>query len=133
MKKLILLFITLTTLANISYASFPITENNTVLTAENLVIEDPNDEEQEEPSWMVFIYILNAIILISGFYLLLRTIWRAWKKRKWWARKLLPLLLLISLPTFLIGFVGHLISIVLLIILGIIMLIRKLMGKTIVW
>ena len=67
MKKLILLFITLTTLANISYASFPITENNTVLTAENLVIEDPNDEEQEEPSWMVFIYILNAIILISGF------------------------------------------------------------------
>ena len=86
MKKLILLFITLTTLANISYASFPITENNTVLTAENLVIEDPNDEEQEEPSWMVFIYILNAIILISGFYLLLRTIWRAWKKRKWWAR-----------------------------------------------
>jgi hypothetical protein len=133
MKKLILLFITLTTLANISYASFPITENNTVLTAENLVIEDPNDEEQEEPSWMVFIYILNAIILISGFYLLLRTIWRAWKKRKWWARKLLPLLLLISLPTFLIGFIGHLISIVLLIILGIIMLIRKLMGKTIVW
>ena len=67
MKKLILLFITLTTLANISYASFPITKNNTVLTAENLVIEDPNDEEQEEPSWMVFIYILNAIILISGF------------------------------------------------------------------
>ena len=133
MKKLILLFITLTTLANISYASFPITENNTVLTAENLVIEDPNDEEQEEPSWMVFIYILNAIILISGFYLLLRTIWRAWKKRKWWARKLLPLLLLISLPTFLIGFIGHLISIVLLIILGVIMLIRKLMGKTIVW
>ena len=133
MKKLILLFITLTTLANISYASFPITENNTVLTAENLVIEDPNDEEQEEPSWMVFIYILNAIIVISGFYFLLRTIWRAWEKRKWWARKLLPLLLLISLPTFLIGFIGHLISIVLLIILGIIMLIRKLMGKTIVW
>ena len=116
-----------------SYSSFPITENNTVLTAENLVIEDSNDEEQEEPSWMVFIYILNAIILISGFYLLLRTIWRAWEKRKWCARKLLPLLLLISLPTFLIGFIGPLISIILLIILGIIMLIRKLMGKTIVW
>tara|TARA_B110000444_G_scaffold236885_1_gene249126 strand:- start:518 stop:742 length:225 start_codon:yes stop_codon:yes gene_type:complete len=74
MKKILLLFITLTTLANVSYSSFPITENTTVLTAENLVIEDPNDEEQEEPSWMVFIYILNAIILISGFYLLLRTI-----------------------------------------------------------
>ena len=106
MKKLLLLFITLTTLTNVSYSSFPITENNTVLTAENLVIEDPNDEEQEEPSWMVFIYILNAIILISGFYLLLRTIWRAWKKRKWWAMKLLPLLLLISLPTFLVACTG---------------------------
>ena len=132
MKKLILLFITLTTLANISYASFPITENNTVLTAENLVIEDPNDEEQEEPSWMVFIYILNAIILIIGFYFLLRTIWRAWRKRKWWVRKLLPLLLLISLPTFLSA-LGILISIPLLLLLGLIMLIRKLMGKTILW
>mgnify|MGYP004082482765 FL=1 len=50
-----------------SYSSFPITENNTVLTDQNLFILDPNDEEQEETSWMVFIYILNAIILISGF------------------------------------------------------------------
>ena len=74
MKKVLLLLITLTTLTNVSYSSFPITENNTVLTAEYFVIENPNDEEQEEPSWMVFIYILNAIILISGFYLVLRTI-----------------------------------------------------------
>ena len=132
MKKLLLVFITLTTLTNVSYSSFPITENNTVLTDQNLFILVPNDEEQEEPSWMVFIYILNAIILIIGFYFLLRTIWRAWGKRKWWVRKLLPLLLLISLPTFLIPFIGPLISIILLIILGIIMLIKKLMGKTIV-
>lgn len=115
-----------------SYSSFPITENNTVLTDQNLFILEPNDEEQEEPSWMVFIYILNAIILISGFYLLLRTIWRAWGKRKWWVRKLLPLLLLISLPTFLSP-LGILISIPLLLLLGMIMLIRKLMGKTILW
>ena len=128
MKKLLLLFITLTILANVSYASFPVTKNNTVLTT-NFVIDD--GEEEEEPSWMVFIYILNAIILISGTYLLLRTFWRAWEKRKWWARKLIPLLILISLPTFLIGYIGHLISIVLLILLGLIMLIRKLMGKTI--
>jgi len=129
MKKLLLIFITLITLANVSYASFPITEDNTVLTAENLVID--GDEEQEDPSWWVLIYIFNAIILISGTYLLLRTFWRAWEKRKWWARKLIPLLILISLPTFLIGYIGHLISIVLLILLGLIMLIRKLMGKTI--
>lgn len=74
MKKLLLVFIKLTTLTNVSYSSFPITENNTVLTDQNLFILDPNDEEQEETSWMVFIYILNAIILISGFYLLIRTI-----------------------------------------------------------
>tara|TARA_B100000768_G_C11072888_1_gene287366 strand:+ start:41 stop:244 length:204 start_codon:yes stop_codon:yes gene_type:complete len=67
MKKLLLVFIKLTTLTNVSYSSFPITENNTVLTDQNLFILDPNDEEQEETSWMVFIYILNAIILISGF------------------------------------------------------------------
>ena len=132
MKKLLLVFITLTTLTNVSYSSFPITENNTVLTDQNLFILVPNDEEQEEPSWMVFIYILNAIILISGFYLVLRTIWRAWGKRKWWVRKLLPLLLLISLPTFLSS-LGILVSIPLLLLLGLIMLIRKLMGKTILW
>ena len=132
MKKLLLVFITLTTLTNVSYSSFPITENNTVLTDQNLFILVPNDEEQEEPSWMVFIYILNAIILIIGFYFLLRTIWRAWEKRKWWVRKLLPLLLLISLPTFLSA-LGILISIPLLLLLGLIMLIRKLMGKTILW
>jgi len=130
MKKLLLLFIAFITLASVSYASFPITENSTVLMSTNF--EDPDEEEeQEDPSWWVLIYILNAIILISGTYLLLRTFWRAWEKRKWWARKLIPLLILISLPTFLIGYIGHLISIVLLILLGLIMLIRKLMGKTI--
>jgi len=133
MKKLILLFITLTTLANISYASFPITENNNLELLNTQIFED--DEEEDEPSLLV--YILRGIFVFSilgfGLYYLIRAWWRAWRDRKWWARKLLPLLLLISLPTFLIGFIGHLISIVLLIILGIIMLIRKLMGKTIVW
>ena len=55
MKKILLVFITLTTLTNVSYSSSPITENNTVLTSQNLFISDPNDEEQEEPSWLVFI------------------------------------------------------------------------------
>ncbi len=42
MKKLLLLFIALTTLANVSYASFPITENNTELTKLNF------EEDEEE-------------------------------------------------------------------------------------
>ena len=49
MKKILLLFITLTTLTNVSYSSFPITENNSVLTAN---FEDPGDEEEtEDPAW----------------------------------------------------------------------------------
>lgn len=124
MKKLSLIIITLLTLANVSYASFPITEDSTnVLTAQNLVIDE--DEEEEEPSWMIFIYILNAIIIIGGFFFLVRTAWRAWKKRRWWARKLLPLVILISLPTFISPY-GILISIPLLLLLGIVLLYKRL-------
>ena len=125
MKKLLLLFIALTTLSNVSYASFPITENNTELTLINF---EEDEEETEDPAWWILIYILNAIILISGTYLLLRTFWRGWKKRKWWARKLVPLLLLCMLPTFLIPYVGPLISIALIILLGLIFLIKKLVS-----
>ena len=124
MKKLLLLLITLFTLTNVSYASFPITEDNTELTAQNLLIDE---DDQEEPSWMVFIYILNAIIVMGGFFLLLRSVWRAWKKRKWWARKLLPLLILISLPTFLSPY-GILISIPLLLLLGIVLIYKRLVA-----
>ena len=124
MKKLLLLLITLFTLTNVSYASFPITEDNIELTAQNLLIDE---DDQEEPSWMVFIYILNAIIVMGGFFLLLRSVWRAWKKRKWWARKLLPLLILISLPTFLSPY-GILISIPLLLLLGIVLVYKRLVA-----
>ena len=127
MKKLLLILITFTTLTNISYASFPIVESN----AKILAIES----EDDEPSLLEAILMGVLVVSILGFaaYFLFRAWWRAWQKRKWWARKLLPLLLLISLPTFIFPFIGPLISIGLLIILGIIMLIRKLMGKTIVW
>tara|TARA_B100000795_G_scaffold33714_1_gene22233 strand:+ start:437 stop:814 length:378 start_codon:yes stop_codon:yes gene_type:complete len=125
MKKLLILLITFTTLTNISYASFPVVESN----AKILAIE-PEDDEDDGPSYWG---ILGGVLFFGTIYLLVRTIWRAWEKRKWWARKLIPLLILISLPTFLIGYIGHLISIVLLILLGLIMLIRKLMGKTILW
>ena len=130
MKNLLFIFITLITIANVSYASFPVVESN----AKILAIESEDDED-DGPSLLEAILMGFLVVSILGFaaYFLLRAWWRAWKKRKWWARKLLPLLLLISLPTFLIPFIGPLISIILLIILGIIMLIRKLMGKTIVW
>lgn len=106
MKKLLCLFIALTTLANVSYASFPITGNNTALTTTNFGIED--DEEEEDPSWWILIYILNFIIVVGGFFLLFRTWWRGWKKRKWWARKLVPWAILIAIP--LLGLIGLLLQ-----------------------
>ena len=130
MKNLLFIFITLITIANVSYASFPVVESN----AKILAIESEDDED-DGPSLLEAILMGVLVVSILGFaaYFLFRAWWRAWQKRKWWARKLLPLLLLISLPTFLIPFIGPLISTILLIILGIIILIRKLMGKTIVW
>ena len=96
-KKLILLLITLTTFMNVSYASFPITSNNTSEASTTISFQDPEDDEEEDPSWWILIYILNFIIVVGGFLLLLRTWWRAWKKRKQWAR-LLPWLILIAIP-----------------------------------
>jgi len=89
MKKLLLLFITLTTLASVSYASFPITENTTVLTTTNFEIDD-------EPSLIVLIlrFILLAAILFFG----IRAFIRAWRNKKLWAR-LLPWAILITILT----------------------------------
>jgi len=91
MKKLLLLLITLTTFANVSFASFPITENNTVLTTN---FEDPGDEEEtEDPAWWILIYILNFIIVVGGFFLLFRAWWRAWRDGVRWVRKLTKVLM----------------------------------------
>ena len=44
MKKIILLLITLITLTNVSYASFPITENNTCEVLSATIIQDNDDD-----------------------------------------------------------------------------------------
>ena len=82
MKKLLLLFITLTTLTNVSYSSFPITENNTVLTA-NLLKTRGDEEATEEPAWYgnSSTYLM-LLFLISGSYLLLRTILACMEQKK---------------------------------------------------
>tara|TARA_B100000959_G_scaffold159030_2_gene166672 strand:- start:387 stop:734 length:348 start_codon:yes stop_codon:yes gene_type:complete len=87
MKKIILLLITLTTLTNVSYASFPITENNTCEVLSATIIQD-NDDDDNEPSLLVSI--LRGILVISvlGFasYFLIRAWWRAWRDRVKWVR-----------------------------------------------
>ena len=87
MKKIILLLITLTTLTNVSYASFPITENNTCEVLSATIIQD-NDYDDNEPS--LLISILRGILVISvlgfAFYFLIRAWWRAWRDRVKWVR-----------------------------------------------
>ena len=101
MKKLLCLFIALTTLANVSYASFPITEKNTVLTTANF--EDP-DNDDNEPSLIVLILrgVLVLTVLGTALFFIIRTWWRGWEKRKWWARKLVPWAILIAIPILLL-------------------------------
>ena len=73
MKKLILFFITLTKFINISNASFPITENNTVLTTTNFDI-DHGDDDDDKPDWSESLWSESLlfqllILLVSGFVL----------------------------------------------------------------
>ena len=87
MKRLLLFSIILITLANVSYASFPITESNTEILKTIL----SEDTEEDEPSLLV--YILRGVLAVSilgfGLYFLVRTIWRAYRRDVLWVKKLL--------------------------------------------
>lgn len=95
MKKLLLLFIVLTTLSNVSYASFPITENNTELTLINF---EEDEEKDNEPSLIVQILrgILVLAFLGTALFFIIRTWWRAWKRREKWARILTKVILILG-------------------------------------
>jgi hypothetical protein len=86
-KRLLLFSIILITLANVSYASFPITESNTEI-LKTIISEDT---EEDEPSLLV--YILRGVLAVSilgfGLYFLVRTIWRAYRRDVLWVKKLL--------------------------------------------
>ena len=98
MKKLLLILITFTTLTNISYASFPVVESN----AKILAIE-PEDDEDDGPSYWG---ILGGVLFFGTIYLLVTTIWRAYRRDVPWVKKLLRWkniwYLLLVIPIFLI-------------------------------
>jgi hypothetical protein len=107
MKRILLLLITLTTFMNVSYASFPITENNTceVLSATN--IEEPDDEDDGHSYWGI----LGGVLFFGTIYLLVRTIWRGYRRGVPWVKKLLRwrnILWLLLLPPaiIIIGLMG---------------------------
>ena len=111
MKKLILLLITLTTLINVSYASFPVSEN---IKSEVLTSTD-----SEDPDWIenlfgvnfdngkippLNVFILPWLIPLLLFYLIrgykrdvdwIRKLIR-WKNI-WWLLLLIPIFLILSL------------------------------------
>jgi hypothetical protein len=95
MKKLLLLFITIITLANASYASFPITDNNTELTT--IVAEDEEDDDNE-PSLIEQVLMTILVLGALGFslYYLIRAWWRAWRDRVRWVRILTKVILILG-------------------------------------
>ena len=86
MKKLLLLLITLTILTNVSYASFPITENNTV-SLEMFTLEDDESEDDELPLILAIplgFFIVSMLGLAA--YFLIRSWLRAWRDDIRWVR-----------------------------------------------
>ena len=104
MKKIIILLITIITLTNVSYASFPITESNTEI-LKTIISEDPEEDETS-----LLVYTLRGILFISilGFvlYFLIRALRRAYRRDVPWVKKLLRWkniwYLLLVIPIFLI-------------------------------
>ena len=82
MKNILFIFITLITIANVSYASFPVVESNLKI----LAIEN-DDDEDDGIKWGLLILFLSVL----GFaaYFLFRTIWRAYRRDVSWVKKLL--------------------------------------------
>ena len=99
MKNLLFIFITLITIANVSYASFPVVESNP-----KILDTEYEDDEDDGIKWELLILFLSAL----GFcaYFLFRTIWRAYRRDVPWLKKLLRWkniwYLLLVIPIFLI-------------------------------
>ena len=83
MKNLLFIFITLITIANVSYASFPVVECN----AKIIAIESEDDED-DGPSLLEAILMGVLVVSILGFaaYFLFRAWWRAWRDNIRWVK-----------------------------------------------
>ena len=90
MKNLLFIFITLITIANVSYASFPVVESN----AKILAIESEDDED-DKPSLFEAILMGVLVVSILGFaaYFLFRAWWRAWRDNIRWVKLVTYILL----------------------------------------
>ena len=100
MKYLLFIFITLITIANVSYASFPVVESNAMI----LAIES----EDDEPSLLEAILMGVLVVSISGFaaYFLFRAWWRAWRDNIRWVKILTYILLVLFLLFLILVLIG---------------------------
>ena len=101
MKKIILLLISLTTIVNVCYASFPITENisSDISNTIDFQIDDDKKGDNGVKWWLLIPVVL---VLASAAYFLFKLWWRAWRDDIRWVKIatyiiLSPLLLLLLL------------------------------------
>ena len=122
MKKIILLLIILTTLTNVSYASFPITESTTIFSDEeymlsltdnvkDVITANPDGVNDVSNREILYGVILWLSILVFGLYFLIRALRRAYRrdvpwvkkllrwKNIWWLLLVIPISLILSLLT----------------------------------
>ena len=109
MKKVYFSLIILTIFTNVSYASFPITENNSSYISNTISFQIADEkEEEDEIKWGWGILVLAA--LGFGAYFLIKAWWRGWKENIRWVKILtytvLVLLLLLLLLVLLENTVG---------------------------
>ena len=90
MKNILFIFITLITIANVSYASFPVVESN----AKILAIGTEHDQD-DEPSLLEAILLGVLVVSILGFaaYFLFKAWWRAWRDNIRWVKVVTYILL----------------------------------------
>ena len=90
MKNLLFIFISLITIANVSYASFPVVESNLKI----LAIEH-EDDEGDEPSLLeaILLGVLVASILGFAAFFLFNAWWRAWRDNIRWVKLVTYILL----------------------------------------
>ena len=87
MKNLLFIFITLITIANVSYASFPVVESNTEML--NTIVSGDTEEDELSLLENILMGILFFSILLTPLYFLIRTMWRAYRRDVPWVKKLL--------------------------------------------
>ena len=84
MHKLLFILITLITITNFSYASFPFTESNTEIL--NTVVSEDTEEDEPSPLEAILMGILVVSILGFASYFLIKAWWRAWRDEVKWVR-----------------------------------------------